>query len=298
MQHRLRNALSLIDHYPKIGAHLRLNDGLTQVLQEVIALQLPVFQFFVARTVDKKTVYITPTAQDKALLRTMVTQQGTLPFIHASYWINPASFRDDAYAISKSLLKKEIRLAQELEVPMIVLHPGTANGLEPDLDPAQVRRQGIERLASFLNEVLAKNKITVLLENTAHGRNAIGSDLQDFHKVKALLDEPEKVQFCLDTAHAFAYGYDVADFDSFFTMFKETVGIESLRLIHLNDVEGSRGNKQDKHTLPGEGQLGLPLIKKIAHFNDFLTIPKIIELPASPIETIQQVISTLTSKDV
>lgn len=289
--------MNLVEKYPKIGAHIRLNQDLGSVLRDVIALKLPVFQFFVARTVDKKTVYITPTAQEKELLHTLVTQHKIMPIIHASYWINPASFRDDAYVISKSLLKKEIRLAQELEVPMIVLHPGTANGLAPDLDPALVRHQGIERLASFLNEVLAKNKITILLENTAHGRNAIGSDLQDFHKVKALLDEPEKVQFCLDTAHAFAYGYDVADFDSFFTLFKESVGTESLCLIHLNDVEGSRGNKQDKHTLPGEGQLGLPLMKKFAYFEEFLTIPKIIELPASPFKTIQHVIAQFPSSD-
>lgn len=282
--------MSSVKLRPKIGTHLRLNQDLAQVLQEVITLGIPVFQFFVARTVDKKTVYITPTADEKKLLHAMIAQQGITPYIHASYWINAASWRDDSYKISKHLIKKEIAIAQELEVQTIILHPGTANGLPEDVAPSQVRRQGIERLAAFLNEVLAHKNITILLENTAHGRNAIGSDLQDFHQIKALLDEPEKVQFCLDTAHAFAYGYDITDFDTFLTFFNETIGLDSLRLIHLNDVEGPFGNKQDRHMLPGQGQLGLALLKKIAYFDAFLLIPKIIELPNFPIETIQHVL--------
>ncbi len=276
-----------------IGVHLRLNETLMQVLQQADTLALPAFQFFVAKAIEKKTSYISPTLEEKAFLRELVAKHQTIPIIHASYWINAASGRDQAYAASKGLLKKELTMAKALGVPFLVLHPGTANGFAPDLAPAAVRQLGIERLAALLNETLKnQSDITILLENTAHGRNAIGSDLKDFRLIKELLEYPEKVYFCLDTAHAHAYGYDLANFDTFLETLESLIGIDNIKLIHLNDIEGDRGSKQDKHTLPGEGQLGLPLLQKIAHLQAFSHIPKIIELPGSSYEIIQNVVTS------
>lgn len=272
-----------------LGAHLRLRESFTQILTDADDLAFPVFQFFLATNIKKKTTYIQPTLEEKTLLRHIATKHKALVVAHTSYWINAASWRDEAYLISKNIMKKEINLAIDLEIPYLVLHPGTANGLDPSFAPEQVRQLGIERLASFLNEVLTGQPITILLENTAHGRNAIGSDLKDFHRVKALLNRPEQVHFCLDTAHAFAYGYDVTNFANFIVTLKEDVGLSNIHLIHLNDVEGACGNKQDRHTLPGEGQLGLDLIQKIALFDDFFHIPKIMELPSSSVEIIREV---------
>ena len=280
-----------------LGAHLRFRDSFTQILADADSLNFPVFQFFLATAIKKKSVYIQPTIEEKAFLRRIVTKNNILAIAHASYWINAASWRDEAYLISKSLIKKEINLATELEIPYLVLHPGTANGLDPALPTTQVRQLGIERLAAFLNEVLAEQSITILLENTAHGRNAIGSDLKDFHRIKALLNRPDQVHFCLDTAHAFAYGYDLTNFSQFLETLNQEVGHENLRLIHLNDVEGACGNKQDRHTLPGEGQLGLALIKKIAFFDAFSHIPKIMELPSSSVEIIRQVTDQVISNN-
>lgn len=277
-----------------LGAHLRFKDSFSQILADADSLGFPVFQFFLATAIKKKSVYIQPTIEEKALLKTIASKHNAITVAHASYWINAASWRDEAYLISKSLIKKEINLATDLGIPYLVLHPGTANGLDPALPATQVRQRGIERLAAFLNEVLAGQSITILLENTAHGRNAIGSDLKDFHRIKALLNQPEQVHFCLDTAHAFAYGYDITNFSQFFETLKQDIGLENLRLIHLNDVEGACGNKQDRHTLPGEGQLGLELIKKFAFFDDFLHIPKIMELPSSSVEIIRQVTNQIT----
>lgn len=288
----LRNALSSTNNN-KIGLHLRLNEALMHALQQADALALPAVQFFVAKAVEKKTHYITPTADEKDFLRTLRNKHQATTIIHASYWINAASGRDKAYTASKGLLKKELAMAKNLEVPFLVLHPGTANGFAPDLPLTTVKQLGIERLASLLNEALKnESDITILLENTAHGRNAIGSDLQDFRQIKELLNHPEKVFFCLDTAHAHAYGYDLANFDEFIASLDSLIGIDNIKLIHLNDIEGDRGSKQDKHAMPGEGQLGLSLLQKIAHFPQFLPIPKIIELPASPFEIIQSVMNS------
>lgn len=270
---------------------MRLRTDLLDVLEQTEKLKLPAVQFFLAKTEKKQTVYIEPTSQEKALLQEIIGKYNTTVSIHASYWINAASGKDEAFSASKRLLKKELSLARDLQAHFIVMHPGTANGFNPELAPGKIKQNGIERLASLLNEVLKnQSDITILLENTAHGKNAIGSDLNDYRKIKELLNEPEKVFFCLDTAHAFAYGYNVKEFDSFMEIFKTTIGLEELKLIHLNDIEGAAGTKQDKHTIPGQGQLGIELLRKIAYFYDFRNIPKIIELPASPPEIILDVI--------
>ncbi|MBM3886866.1 deoxyribonuclease IV, partial [Candidatus Dependentiae bacterium] len=231
----------------KIGVHLRLTENFMQVLEQADALALPAVQFFVSRAVEKRTNYITPTAEEKAVLQQLRTKHNTIPFMHASYWINAASGKNLAYSASKGLLKKELSLANELGIPYLVLHPGTANGFDQTFQPEKIRQLGIERLASLLNEILIKeSNITILLENTAHGRNAIGSDLLDFKRIKELLTHPEKVYFCLDTAHAHAYGYSVSNVENFISLLKETIGIDEIKLIHLNDIEGERGCKQDK----------------------------------------------------
>jgi deoxyribonuclease IV len=286
-----------LNNTSQLGFHLRLQQELIDLLRVADTLSLPAVQFFLAKTENKQTTYITPTAEEKALLQKIITQNKATISIHASYWINAASGKDEAYTASKRLLKKELTLARDLEAHFLVMHPGTANGFDPDLPASTVKQLGIERLATLLNEVLKhQSDITILLENTAHGRNAVGSDLNDYRRIKELLDEPEKVYFCLDTAHAFAYGYNIKDFDAFLDILKASIGLDELKLIHLNDIEGEAGAKQDKHMIPGQGRLGMGLLQKIAYLRDFQDIPKIIELPSSPPEIILDVITRFISE--
>ena len=74
-------------------------------------------------------------------------------------------------------------------------------------------------------------------------------------------------------------------------MLESTLGLENIKLIHLNDIEGQRGCKQDKHTIPGQGSIDLAILQRIAYNQAFSAIPKIIELPPAPPETILAVLS-------
>lgn len=279
-------------HY--IGAHFRLKDTFLETLEAIETSGVHYFQFFASRNVNKKTVYLEPSIDEQLLLNKLLNNGQDRAILHASYWINAASCKDEAYKASKSLLKKEITLAKTLNISTIVLHPGTANGLPLETPAEVVRQQGILRLVDLLNEVLENQDITILLENTAHGRNAIGSNFSDFLLIKNLLAEPNKVFFCLDTAHAFAYGYNVTELDTFLKELDDTVGFNQVKLIHLNDVEGVVGCRQDKHTIPGEGQIGLEILQKITNFPTFSMIPKIIELPTSEAEIIQGAVKSLS----
>src|SRR5437667_347320 len=81
--------------------------------------------------------------------------------------------------------------------------------------------------------------ITIVLENTCHGKLAVGSDILDFKVLLEKINKPERIGFCIDTAHAYSFGYDIADDqmqDDFIRLLESTIGIERIKLIHLNDL--------------------------------------------------------------
>ena len=148
---------------------------------------------------------------------------------------------------------------------------------------------GIQSVATMLNTLLKKeDSVQILLENTAHGNRCVGSDINDFVLIKDLLEHPEKVKYCLDFAHAYAYGYDLSDTTAFTNFLDSTIGLANIKLIHLNDSAEICASKKDKHALPGLGQIGKETIQKLINHPSFKEIPKIIEAPISTIELIPQ----------
>lgn len=275
-----------------LGLHLRLDKTLHTLIEDAKKFQVKTLQFFLTPSPQKG--YLTFSYQEqKAFLALNLSLNGKV-FVHSSYWINPASGKNLSFDISKSLLQKEMNLAKRLAIPYIVLHPGSATDFKKNSQDPLCKQSGLERVASLLNSLLKKEPfLTILLENTAHANRSIGSDLNDFLRLKEMLDYPEKVQFCLDLAHAFSYGYDLFKIESFLDIVDQTMGLSSLKLIHFNDSAELCGSRKDKHAVPGAGYLGADLLKKYLLHPKLQLIPKIIELPSLPPETIQQVYNSI-----
>jgi len=276
------------------GLHLRLTENLTTLITEALELGLPTFQFFLNQPKDSSYLKISPTDLANFL---HLKQQFYQPlFLHSSYWINPSTGDKIAFDSSKKLLHKEIRLAKKLEIPYLVLHAGSAKKYpEIKTDPHN-KHQGITTLAKMLNTVL-KNEpdVQILLENTAHGNKTIGSDLHDFILLKNELNTPEKINFCIDTAHAFAYGYDIAQTEQFIEILDKTMGINNIKLIHLNDSKENQGTKRDVHGLPGDWKIGTEALKKFIKHAQFKNLPKIIECPSSSKHDLSRVLNNISN---
>lgn len=149
-----------------LGLHIRIETTMTGCIEKALRLELPVFQSFF---VNNDARYIQPTAED---IHTFLKARGNFNelFVHASFWINLCHSND---AIMR-LLKREILLAKKLEYTHLVVHPGSAKEYKNKIE-------GIDVLARRLNEILKREKdIQLILENTAHARYTIGSDLKDF----------------------------------------------------------------------------------------------------------------------
>ncbi len=265
-----------------LGLHMRLNGSLMTVAQRAVALQLPFFQSFFVNFVTNKMIQ--PSKQEINEFVHYTRAHFSQLYVHGSYWINLASLLHTGY----SVFKKELALAQRLSFTHMVLHPGTAKG-------ATTKLEGIDALARVLNTINAVDHgLMIVLENTAHGNLAVGSDLCDFGLLFEKLDKPERVQFCLDTSHAHAFGYELVEpekQDAFIKLIDECVGLSQVQLIHLNDINQACGSRIDQHAIIGQGQLGKAALQRLVQHPALAHVPLIMELPALTGEQEEQILN-------
>lgn len=262
---------------PLLGVHLKLKDNLYNLISEAKGYNIKTFQFFLTKEQTGK--YLKLDNKDiKQFLK--LKKEFNNVYIHSSYWVNLASGNKIGYQTSQKILKKEIELAKKLHINHLILHPGSAAKFKYIHPNTNWRLLGIENLTMALNKIMKKERyIKILLENTAHGNKTIGSDLYDFKLIRDRLDYPEKVMFCLDIAHAFSYGYDIEKTNDFTNIVDNTMGINNVKLIHLNDSIEKKGSKLDKHQAPGDGLIGDRALKAVIQNPRFKNTPIILELP-------------------
>jgi len=227
----------------KVGLHQRITSNLTELIKKAVHLKLPCFQFFVT---DRKTgKVINPTSQD---LRTFLSYRWinfNNLYLHSSYLINLADIKRDYHP----LLVRELRIAKMLECSHIVIHPGTVRTIDE-------KNEGIDAVARVMNYLIKREPdIQFLLENTAFGQLAIGSTIEDFHRLLTNINKPDKIGFCIDTVHAHVAGYDVVSeegYSIFMTLLEKMIGLERIKLVHLNETRQERCSYCDVHCCIGE----------------------------------------------
>lgn len=195
---------------------------------------------------------------------------------HDSYLINLATadavLRDRSYAAFVG----ELRRAQALGLDALVSHPGNAT----DGDPARGLAQNAELVERALEEV--PGSVQVLLETTAGAGKVLGAT---FEQLAEMIDRigpavRDRVGVCVDTCHVWAAGYDlVGDYDGVVARLADTVGLDRVRLFHLNDSVGGLGSRKDRHAGIGEGTLGDGPFRRLMTDPRFEATPKVLETP-------------------
>ncbi len=195
---------------------------------------------------------------------------------HMPYLPNPASPRDDVYLRSKESLKAELARCSALDIPFLVTHLGSHLG--------EGKEGGFDRIVAAVNESLEEDdgKVTLLLENTAGTKNSMGTTFQDIQSILERMTTPDRVAVCFDTCHAFAAGYDLKSEDaveSTMNDFNRVIGINRLKVIHLNDSKGDLDSNIDRHEHIGLGKIGREGIRAMISYNNFKYLPFILETP-------------------
>jgi len=196
-------------------------------------------------------------------------------FIHTPYLLNLASPKEDIYRRSVEALKGELARAADLDVQYVVTHLGSHLGFG--------KKFGYNRVIDAANTSLAevKNNVVILLENTAGTKNSVGSSFEDISYIIARIKDVGRVGVCFDTCHAFATGYDLVSrgaVENTLARFDETIGLEKLKLVHLNDSKGGLGAGIDRHEHIGMGKIGEAGFRNILK-SDLGKRPLILETP-------------------
>ena len=174
-------------------------------------------------------------------------------FAHMPYLPNLASPREYVYRKSVEALQAELKRCEILGIRFLVTHLGSHLGAG--------KRKGRERVVLAINRSLStvRNEVILLLENSAGTRNSIGSRLYEIGEIMADLDEFGRVGLCFDTCHAFAAGYDLKTPHGLRGLIEEidrSIGLDKLRVVHLNDSKGGLGSRIDRHEHIGMGMIG------------------------------------------
>jgi len=254
----------------RLGLHLRLQTTLVDVIQQALRLNVDFFQCFLTlKTAGRVVPLNSSDIREFIALRRKYFKE---IFLHVSYWVNPSTMVYNPH----KLLKRELALAKKLEFTHVVFHPGSAKG-------AHSVEQGIDALARMVNELVKKEpEFIFVLENVAQAFPSIGGDIEHFRLLLEKLDNTDNIRFCIDTAHAFSYGYDIAQDNSredFIKLVDKKIGLERLCLIHLNDNEEPLGSHIDRHAIIGEGKIGLSPLKEFIMHEKLQHIPVLTEPP-------------------
>ena len=254
----------------RLGLHLRLETTLVNVIERALRLNIDFFQCFLTLKTAGRIVPLN--SSDIEAFVELRRQYFKELYLHVSYWVNPSTI---AYNPHK-LLAKELALAKKLELTHVLLHPGSAKG-------ARSLNQGIDALASMVNDLVKKEPDFIfVLENVAQKFPVIGGDIEHFRLLLEKLDNIDKIRFCIDTAHAFSYGYNLSCEKAqkkFIELIDKKIGLDKLCLIHLNDNQEPVGSHIDRHAILGEGKIGLDALKKFAMHEKLQHIPLLSEPP-------------------
>lgn len=194
---------------------------------------------------------------------------------HASYLINLGSPKKEVVDKSIKALKAELQRCDQLEIPYVVLHPGSR------LDSKE--QDALMQIATNLTTIITEttSKCVILLETMAGQGSSVGNTFQQLATI--LNNTPaKKIGICLDTCHIFAAGYNISDEDHYkqtIKQFDQIIGLEKLKAIHLNDSKKECGSCVDRHEHIGAGKIGLQAFKFIMNDTRFISIPKILETP-------------------
>lgn len=258
----------------ELGAHVSVAGGTPNAPGRAAAIEAAVMQVFTKqpnrwaeREVGDDEAAAFRAARDEHGIRTVAA--------HESYLINLAS--PDAALREKSLrsFTAEIRRCEALGIGLLVSHPGNAT----DGDAAA----GLERNAAAVLRALddVPGSTRVLLEGTAGAGTALGATFEELGElVRRVRDRhPDRVGVCLDTCHLWAAGYDLHDLDAVLGRFDRIVGLDHLRLLHLNDSVAPFDSRRDRHADIGRGTIGEAGFRAVMRHAALRAVPKVIETP-------------------
>lgn len=259
-----------------IGAHTSIAGGVFNAISNGEKIDADVVQIFSKsqRQWEGREYH----AEELAQFFQLQAENGIRPVvIHNSYLINLANPDPAKREKSIKAFCDEMRRAGILQIPYLLTHPGSHLG--------SGESTGVTQIARGLKETWERSKIPsveIILETTAGQGSNLGNR---FEHIRDIIDQSgieDHLGVCIDTCHIFAAGYDMRTAESWeetISEFDRIIGLDKLRLFHLNDSAKPFDSRRDRHSRIGQGEIGIEGFRALMNDNRVANLPMILEVP-------------------
>lgn len=257
-----------------MGVHVSIAGGLDKAVDRAEDRGCDLFQIFSRNPRGWRSKDLSE--DDVAKFLAKMGSSGLLMAVdHMPYLPNLASPKDDVYSKSLDFLSTELDRCRRLCIPYLVTHLGSHLG--------SGHEAGVRRIADAIEAAFSHTAcdVILLLENTSAAKNSMGGTFDD---IAAIIDAANgaRLGVCLDTCHLFAAGYEIRTLDGLETtleQFDNAIGLERLKLIHLNDSRGRLDSRLDRHEHIGLGEIGSEGFRVILQNESLRDLPMVLETP-------------------
>ncbi len=258
-----------------VGAHVSIAGSIDLAIDRALSLKCDTFQIFTRNPRGWKYAPLKD-SEVEAFKEKLKKSNLRFPMAHMPYLPNLSSPIEDTYKKSLESLTLELERCGKLGIPYLITHLGShlGSGVEA----------GIKRIVNACNEALSKvkNDSMLLLENTAGQKNSVGALFEHIRDIIKEIKDGERVRVCFDTCHALVSGYEIRNdkaLEEVLSDFDRIIGLDRLKVIHINDSKGDLGSHLDRHEHIGLGFIGEEGFKAILRNSIIRKLPLILETP-------------------
>jgi deoxyribonuclease IV len=239
----------------RIGIHTSIAGGVQNAAERAYRLGCNTFQIFSSSPRQWAPYELSRPQCDE--IKRLRDKYDLKPLVvHTNYLINLSSMSELFLRKSVEAFRGELERALNLCAEYLVLHPGSFRGMS--------REDGLLRTSAAIAAAaqgldLAKNDLTVLIENTAGAEFSLGGSFEQVAEVLDRLRGLVPIAACIDTCHTHVAGYDIvseAGLVRTLSQLDATIGLSNVRVVHCNDAKAARGSKLDRHQHIGKGSIG------------------------------------------
>jgi deoxyribonuclease IV len=259
----------------RLGVHVSIAKSIDTSVDNALKDKCDTFQIFTRNPRGWK--FSDLESEEITAFKEKLKTSGLIPVVdHMPYLPNLSCPEKEIYDKSASTLLAEVDRCVQLGIRYLVTHLGSHLGAGREI--------GLERIGNALNQATkrAKGDFQICLENMAGTKNSMGSKFEEIREILDTVKQKDRVAVCLDTCHTYAAGYDLhveKAVEKTLSKFDETVGFETLQVVHLNDSESGLGSGHDRHEHIGLGYIGTSGFKAILHHKAIRDLPMILETP-------------------
>jgi deoxyribonuclease-4 len=259
-----------------LGAHMPTTGGLHRAILSGHEIGCTAVQLFTtsprqwrARPLSEEEIAAFDEARQQTGIHTVIS--------HDSYLINLAAPDQDVLQRSREAFLDELQRAEALNIPWVVTHMGSyLNSSE---------EAGLTTLGESVRFLLHQTeglRVGIALETTAGQGTNLGYRFEHLARIIEMAGGSERIGVCFDTCHVFVAGYDIRTPEALsatLNEFDRIIGLQRLKVIHVNDAKKPLGSRVDRHEHIGDGELGLETFRILLHEPRIAHVPVILETP-------------------